>query len=97
MINAIGEATIQQFVRASYNAELFDKHDEAQKTDKIKSLRPVEESDDGQKSEMNLQSHEIIKSRNNLEEGKLVVEKYDADGKLVKMIPPGFLPFGETA
>lgn len=97
MINAIGEATIHQFVRASYNAVLFDKNQENQKTDKIKAQRPVEQSDDGQKSEMNLQSQETVKTRNNLDEGKLVVEKYDADGKLIKMTPPGFLPFGETA
>jgi len=97
MIHAIGEATIQQFVRTSYNAELFDKEHEVQKTDKIKKQRPVEKSEDGQKPEMSWQSKEDIRSRNSLEEGQLIVEKYDADGKLVKKIPPGFLPFGETA
>ena len=56
MINAIGEATMQQFVRSSYNAELFDKNHEIKKTDKIREPRPVEESEDGQKSETNLQS-----------------------------------------
>ena len=42
MINAIGEATIQQFVRTSYNAETFDKDLAAQKTDKVRKQRPVE-------------------------------------------------------
>jgi len=42
------------------------------------------------------QSNETMKSRNSLEEGQWIVEKYDSDGKLVKKIPPGFLPFGET-
>ncbi|MEE9497346.1 MAG: hypothetical protein V3V39_12525 [Desulfobacterales bacterium] len=97
MINAIGEATMQQFVRASNNAEIFSKDQEIQKTDKIKEQRPVEKSDGGQKPEMNLQSSDDIKSRNSLEEGQLIVEKYDEDGKLVKKIPPGFLPFGATA
>ena len=32
-----------------------------------------------------------------LEDGKLIVEQYDEDGKLVKKTPPGYLPFGETA
>ena len=95
MINAINDVTIQQFVRSSYNADIFDKDLEAQKTDKIKKQRPVEKSNDGQKSEMNLRSQENTKSRNSLEEGQLIVEKYDEDGKLVKKIPPGFLPFGE--
>ena len=34
MINAIGEATMQQLVRTSYNAGIFDKNLEIQKTDK---------------------------------------------------------------
>ncbi len=95
MINAINDVTIQQFVRSSYNAEVFDKDLEVQKTDKIKKQRPVEKSNDGEKAEMNLRSEENTKSRNSLEEGQLIVEKYDEDGKLVKKIPPGFLPFGE--
>ena len=97
MIDAIGEATMQQFVRTSYNAENFNKTQEIQKTDKIQQQRPVEKSDDGQKSKMGLQSGDNMKSRNSLEEGQLIVEKYDEDGKLVKKTPPGYLPFGETA
>jgi hypothetical protein len=97
MINAIGEATMQQFVRTNYNAEIFDKDHEVQKTDKINKQRPIEESDDGQKAKMGLESRDNMKSRNNLEDGQIVVEKYDEDGKLVKKTPPGYLPFGETA
>jgi hypothetical protein len=96
MINAIGEATMQQFVRTSYNAETYGKDLEVRKTDKIKAQRPIEKSNDGQKSEMNSQNEENIKSRNSLEGGQLVVEKYTEDGKLIKKIPPGYLPFGET-
>ena len=96
MINAIGEATMQQFVRTTYNAEAYSKDLEVRKTDRIKAQRPVEKSDDGQKPEMNFQSEEHIKSRNRVEEGQLIVEKYTEDGKLVKKIPPGYLPFGET-
>ncbi|UCD78038.1 MAG: hypothetical protein JSW26_21905 [Desulfobacterales bacterium] len=95
MINAIGEATIQQFVRTSYNAEASNRDFEIRKTEKVRAQRPVEKSDDSQKPEMNLQTEQNIKSRNSLEEGQLVVEKYTEDGKLVKKIPPGFLPFGE--
>jgi hypothetical protein len=97
MINAIGEATMQQFVRTSYNAELFAKDQEVKKTDKIKEPRPIEESDDGQKSELSLQSKNNMKTRNSFEDGQLIVEQYDEDGNLVKKTPPGYLPFGETA
>ena len=95
MINAIGEATIQQFVRTSYNAETFDKDLAVQKTDKVREQRPIEKGDEGQKSEMNLQSQGNMKSRNSFVDGKLVVEKYDEDGNLVKKTPPGYLPLSE--
>ena len=95
MINAIGEATIQQFVRTSYNAETFGKDLAVQKTDKVRAQRPVAKGDDGQKPEMNLQSQANMKSRNSFVDGELVVEKYDEDGKLVKKTPPGYLPIGE--
>ncbi len=95
MINAIGEATIQQYVRSSYNSETSDKDLAVQKTDKIREQRPVEKGDEGQKPELNLQSHGNMKTRNSIEDGILVVEKYDEDGKLVKKTPPGYLPIGE--
>ena len=97
MINAIGEATMQQFVRTNHNNDIYDKELTTQKTDKVAEKRPVEGSEDGQKPEMNFLAEEQTHSRNSLENGQLVIEKYDADGKLVKKTPPGFLPFGETA
>jgi hypothetical protein len=97
MINAIGEATMQQIVRSNYNTETHDKDLEVQKTEKIREQRPVEESDNGQKPEMEMNSEEDLKNRNSLEDGKLVVEKYDGNGRLVKVTPPGYLPPGEKA
>jgi hypothetical protein len=97
MINAIGEATMQQFVRTSYDTEVFAKDQEIKKTDRINEPRPVEESDDSQKSKMDLQSKDNMKTRNLLVNGQLIVEQYDEDGKLVKITPPGYLPIGETA
>ena len=95
MINAIGEATMQQFVRTSYAAEVSNIDLEVRKTDKVRAQRPVEESEDGKKPDMNLKSQDNMKSRNSLEDGQVIVEKYTEDGKLVKKIPPGFLPFSE--
>ena len=123
MINAIGEATMQHFVRTSYNAELFAKDQEVKKADKVKDFSladasfqrvdqasivnhgdrvgdvgfEFEKSDDGQKSELSLRSKDNMKTRNNFEDGQLVVEQYDEDGNLVKKTPPGYLPFGEMA
>ena len=97
MINAMGEAIVQQFVRTSYNSEKFGKDQDIQKTNKIKKQRPVEGSEDGQKSEMSLQPQNNTMTRNNLEDGRIIVEKYDENGKLIKKTPPGLLPFGEIA
>ena len=95
MINAIGEATMQQFVRTTYNAETYHKDMAVQKTDKVREQRPVEKGDDGQKPEMNLHSQANMTSRNSFVDGTLVVEKYDENGNLVKKTPPGYLPIGE--
>ena len=97
MINAIGEATMQQIVRSNYNSETHDKDLEAQKADKVKKHRPVEKSNDGQKPEMNLKSEEEVQTRNNLEDGQITVESYDDSGKLIKISPPGYLPPDQTA
>ncbi|MCP4628103.1 MAG: hypothetical protein GY850_31980 [bacterium] len=97
MINAIAEATLQQFVRTSYNSEKFGKDQDIKKTNKIKKQRPVEGSEDGQKSEMSLQPQNNTTTRNSLEDGRIIVEKYDENGKLIKKTPPGLLPFGEMA
>ena len=97
MINAIGEATMQQLVRTGHNAEITTKDLAVQKTEKIRKQRPVEKGDDGQKPEMNLQSEGRMKTRNSFVDGTLVVEKYDEDGNLVKRTPPGYLPIGEMA
>jgi len=97
MINAIGEATMQQFVRSNYNSETYDKDLEVQKAEKVKKQRPVEETEDGHQPEMNLKSEEDLKTRNKFEDGKLIVESYDDAGRLVKVTPPGYLPPGETA
>jgi nitrogen fixation protein FixH len=88
---------MQQFVRSSYNSGTHDRDLEVQKAEKVKEQRPVEKSEDGQQAEMNLKSEEELKARNNLEDGQLVVEKYDESGRLIKVTPPGYLPPGERA
>ena len=36
-------------------------------------------------------------TRHRIEEGQIIVERYDRKGKLVKKVPPGYVPFGEIA
>ena len=95
MINAIGEAAMQQTVRVSYQSAAQDKQFAVQKSEQLRAQRPVEKSEDSSKPQIDLQYDENTTTRNNLEDGKLVVERYDEDGRLIRKIPPGYLPFGE--
>jgi len=97
MINAIGEPAMQQLVKTSSNAEMLAKNQEVKKVEKIKEPRPIEKSDDGHKSEMDLRSRDNLTTRNSFVNGQLIVEQYDENGKLVKKTPPGYLPVGEVA
>ncbi len=98
MIDAIGEAAMQATVRNNYSSVAQERALVAQKDDQMKAHRPVEKSEGDQKSEMNLKYfEENTTTKNNVENGRIVVEKYDEDGKLLRKTPPGYLPFGETA
>ena len=70
MIQAIGEISMQQFLRPNFNTDALAKDPEALKTHMVREQRPVEKSDGSQKADINLQSRDNMKSRNNLENGK---------------------------
>lgn len=97
MINAIGEAAMQQTIRPNFNSTVQDQALLVQKSHQIRKQRPVEKAHDGQRSEMNMQYQEDIRTKNIFENGQLIVEKYTEDGKLIRKIPPGYLPVGEKA
>ena len=97
MINAIGDVAMQQTVRANYSNENHEQAAIAKKTEEIKEKRPVEKSDKSSNSELNQHRDENTTAKNIVEDGRIVVEKYDEDGRLVRKIPPGYLPFGEMA
>jgi hypothetical protein len=46
---------------------------------------------------MRLQPQNNTATSNSLEDGRIIIEKYDENGKLIKKKPPGLLPFGEMA
>ncbi len=96
MISAAGEANMQQTVRANHYSQSCQKELLVEKTNRHRKLRPIEKTKPGSESEINQQYFETT-AKNNLEDGKLVVEKYDKHGKLIKKIPPGYLPFGDLA
>jgi hypothetical protein len=97
MINAIGDVAMQQTKRAIYNSVNHEQALVAQKNDQLREKRTVEKTADSSKNELNLPYEENTKTKNTFEDGQIIVEKYDEDGRLIRKIPPGYLPFGEIA
>ena len=99
MINAIGEAIVQQTTRASLASAVNDREVAVQKEMQARRKRPVEKTDESRNSGRQASNEEKTDTttRQRFEEGQIVLEKYDRRGKLVKKIPPGYVPFGEIA
>lgn len=97
MINAIGDVAMQQTIRAIYNSVNHEQALVAHKNDQLREKRTVEKIGDSTKTKFNLPYEENTKTKNTFEDGQIVVEKYNADGRLIRKIPPGYLPFGEIA
>jgi len=97
MINAIGEATLQQTIRSNHHTPENEKELSQIKDDQVRQQRPVEKSGEGSNTGMGNEQFEQTTTRNRIEDGKITLEVYGKDGKLKKKIPPGYLPFGEMA
>ncbi len=97
MINAIGEATIQQTVRTNHHISESERELSQINEEQVREQRPVEKTGEGSNTEMGNDQFDQTTSRHTIEEGKIVFERYDKDGKLIKKTPPGYLPFGELA
>ena len=98
MLNAIGESAMQQTVRANYDSETHNQEIAVKESVKLREKRPVEETKDSSKSEMNLKEEENTRRKNNFEEdGDIVVEEYNEDGEIIRKIPPGYVLQNEMA
>ena len=97
MINAIGEATAQQVVRANYNGPRINKQVNKEKSEQVRKQRPVETSEESSQSTLNAEQEQNTPTRRRITDGQMVVDKYDENGKLLKKTPPGYVPFGKIA
>ncbi len=61
--------------------------------DKAREERPVENAENSSKSKMNLRNE--TKTDTIIVENEVVVEKYDGNGKLINMTPPGYVPLNK--
>lgn len=97
MFDIVGETVVQQMARVGFSAGGAEKDPAVQKIEALRDVRAVEKSDESGKAQSEASAEGNSTTRNRLEDGKIIVEKYDEDGRLVKRTPPGFLPFGEIA
>ena len=91
MLHAIGEATMQQTVRANYDSEIYAQDLAAKKGDQERKQRPVEKAEDSSKSRMQLKQEEDTRRKNAFEDGDIIVEEYDEKGQIVRKTPPGYI------
>ena len=94
MFDVIGETTVQGLPRGGGFANGTEMDAAVKKAEQIRQVRPIEPSTESDRPKAQDKGDEHLQTRNRLEDGKIIVEKYDEDGKLVKKTPPGYLPFG---
>ena len=98
MLHAIGDATMQQTVRANYDSEMQDQDFAIKKSTETRKNRPVEKTEDGHKPELNLKQEEGTRRKNVLKDkGDIIVEEYNQDGRIVRRTPPGYVLTYEMA
>ncbi len=97
MFDIVGETVVQQMARVGLPGSGAEKDASVLKAEALKEVRAVEKSNESEKAHSEASAEGSTTTRNRLEEGRIIVEKYDEDGRLVKRTPPGFLPFGEIA
>ena len=58
MINAIGEASLQQALRPQHNAVAQSEETLARESERLRQERPVEKAEDSQQSKMDLEQND---------------------------------------
>ena len=97
MLDAIGDAAMQQTVRANYESEMHDQNYAIKKSDENRKQRPVEKTENSDKSANNQEQEEQTRRKNTVENGSIVVEEYNENGEIVRKIPPGYVLSNEMA
>lgn len=80
--------------QTSYLNTLGDQAQMVKENDKALENRQVEKSDDATKSKMNLDAETRMDTR--IVDNEVIVEKYNSDGKLVNVTPPGYVPLSTS-
>lgn len=80
--------------QTSHLNTLGDQAQMVKENDKVLENRQVEKSDDATKSKMDMDTE--TKMNTLIVENQVIVEKYNSDGKLVNVTPPGYVPLSTS-
>ncbi len=87
MLDTLGEATARIATRITTQVAGTENDQALQRVEKIREVRPVEKAENGQGTELKKEPEESS-TKYNLEDSKIVFEKYDKNGNLIIRIPP---------
>ncbi len=93
MIGAICDIWRHHTIRTNYFNIIHDPKIVTDRLSQAGERREVEQTNHLMRSDINFQYEEHTTTRNVFEDGNLVVERYDKNGKLIRMTPPGYIPF----
>jgi len=96
MLDIIGEATGQERYRTGSYSSLVRKDPINRKNEPMGETRLVEMLKPGESARFEGGADEPTRNRTKMEDGKIIIETYTEDGQLVKITPPGYLPFDKT-
>lgn len=95
MFELIADAAVQQVPRAGHLGGT-EQDILGQKAGRLREARPVEQAGAGG-GPKSPGPDDSVHNRTRLESGQVIIEKYDDSGRLLKVTPPGYLPFAESA
>ncbi len=87
MLDTLGEATARIATRVATQVAGTENDQVLQQVEKIREVRPVEKAENGQGTELKKEQKEPS-TKYNIEDSKIVFEKYDKNGNLIVKIPP---------
>ena len=93
MLEVVGEAAGQERCQAGIYSSVTDKGIAKPAGRRL----PEKKSQQFGNSKLEGAADERTRNRTKLEDGNITIETYTEDGRLLKISPPGYLPFSETA
>ena len=80
--------------QTNHQATLNEQVHLVRENDKARETRQVENMDDSTKSKMNPDTE--TRTDTIIVDNQVVVEKYNSDGELVNVVPPGYVPLNTS-